>query len=47
MAFEEGGLAVEEFTDYGPVRYFRDSFEAGWSALLEAIAARRKEQEGS
>jgi transaldolase len=47
MAFEEGGLAVEEFADYGPVRYFRDSFEAGWSALLEAIAARRKEQEGS
>lgn len=42
MAFEEDGLVVEEFADFGPVRFFRDSFEAGWSFLLGTLRERRK-----
>lgn len=42
MAYEENGLPIEEFADFGPVRYFRASFEAGWSKLLEAAAERRR-----
>ena len=46
MAFAEDGLAVEEYADFGPVRYFRDSFEAGWSALLTVIDERRRAGSG-
>jgi transaldolase len=41
-AYLEDGFSVEEFADFGPVRFFRDSFEAGWSYLLETIKERRK-----
>ena len=41
-AYLEDGLSVKEFADFGPVRFFRDSFEAGWSYLLETIKERRK-----
>ena len=40
-AYGEDGLAVEEFADFGGVRYFRDMFLAGYASLFEAIAARR------
>lgn len=36
-AYELGGLAREEFKDFGPVEHFRRSFEAGWRRLLEQI----------
>lgn len=42
QAYREDGLKEEEFADFGPVRYFRDSFEAGWGALLTTINERRR-----
>lgn len=40
-AYLEDGLAVEEFMDYGPVKFFRDSFIEGWNYLLNVIRQRR------
>lgn len=41
-AFHEDALPVEQFKDFGPVVHFRNSFMAGYSRLLEEIAARRR-----
>jgi transaldolase len=41
-AWEEDGLSVEEFKDYGPVQRFRRQFINGWDALLADIACRRE-----
>jgi transaldolase len=41
-AGEVGGLPVEEFADFGPLRFFRNSFVAGYERLLAEIAARRR-----
>ncbi len=36
-AYQDDGLAIDEYEDYGPVRFFRNSFEKGWSVLQDAI----------
>lgn len=36
-AYEEDGMAVEEFADYGPVMLFRTQFMNGYSRLIDAI----------
>lgn len=41
-AFWEGGLKTEEFGDFGPVMYFRNSFISSWKKELDMIAAERK-----
>ncbi len=40
-AYEEDGLNVDEFAQYGPVQLFRNSFLNGWYTLLAAIAKRK------
>lgn len=35
-AWQLDGLAVAEFADFGPVRFFRDMFETGWRKLANA-----------
>lgn len=40
-AYDEDGLTVDEFADYGPVQFFRNAFLKGWYLLLAEIAARR------
>jgi transaldolase len=40
-AYYEDALAVEEFTDYGPVQLFRNAFLKGYYLLLAKIAERR------
>jgi transaldolase len=40
-AFDEGGLSVHEFTDFGPVVLFRTMFLNGWVRLLDEVRARR------
>ena len=35
------GLALQDFEDFGPVQHFRNSFIAGWTNVLGAIAAER------
>jgi len=42
-AYEEDGLAQEEFANYGPVQLFRNSFLNGWYVLQAEIAARRNQ----
>jgi hypothetical protein len=37
----ENGLKVEEYEEYGPVRYFRDMFISAWRNTLKLIAERR------
>ena len=41
QAYMEDGLKVEEYEEYGPVRYFRDSFISAWTNALELIKERR------
>lgn len=41
-AFLENGLSVDEFADFGGVRFFRDMFMKGYSTLLDEITSRRK-----
>lgn len=41
-AYLEDGLEVEEYMDFGPVKYFRDSFIEGWDFITNAIKERRK-----
>jgi hypothetical protein len=36
-----GSLGPDEFADFGPVRYFRGLFVAGWDAVLERIGSCR------
>lgn len=38
-AWQEDGLALEQFENYGPVRYFRNMFMKGWDELLTAVTA--------
>jgi transaldolase len=40
-AYDEDGLAVEEYADFGPVQFFRNAFLKGWYLLLAEIPARR------
>jgi transaldolase len=41
VALQVDGLALQAFEDFGPVRYFRDNFLAGWRQVREAIAEER------
>jgi len=41
QAYMENGLTVDEYEEYGPVRYFRDMFISAWAHALERIAQRR------
>ena len=38
----EDGLTVDEYTDYGPVELFRNTFIKGWEFLLAKIKERRQ-----
>ncbi|MFZ5918223.1 MAG: transaldolase family protein [Chloroflexota bacterium] len=40
-AYDQDGLAVEEYAGYGPVQFFRNAFLRGWYLLLAEIVARR------
>jgi transaldolase len=40
-AYDEDGLAVHEYADYGPVQLFRNAFLHGCYLLLAEIPARR------
>ena len=40
-AYEEDGLAVEEYAEFGPVQLFRNAFLKGWYLLLAEVASRR------
>ena len=40
-AMDPAGLAPAEFERFGPVQHFRHVFLAGWTGVLEAIAAAR------
>jgi len=41
-AYVDDAIPVEQFVDYGPVVHFRNAFMAGYTRLLEEIAARRR-----
>lgn len=41
-AYQEDGLTVDEFRDFGPVVLFRNSFLKGWSFLRDKIKERRE-----
>lgn len=40
-AYNEDGLAVEDFETYGPVTLFRSMFCKGWQTLLDTVKAQR------
>lgn len=40
-AYDEDGLAAEEYAGYGPVKLFRNAFLKGWYLLLAEIPSRR------
>jgi hypothetical protein len=40
-AYDEGGLEVNEFVEFGPVQFLRYAFLNGWYLLLDEIANRR------
>ena len=40
-AYRADGLTVEEYEEYGPVEYFRDSFIRSWESALERIRKER------
>ncbi|HSV99004.1 MAG TPA: hypothetical protein VLI39_02460, partial [Sedimentisphaerales bacterium] len=40
-AYMEEGLTVDEYEEYGPVRYFRGMFVSAWENTLDLIAKRR------
>jgi len=40
-AYEEDGLPVEEYAEFGPVQLFRNAFLKGWYLLLAEVASRR------
>lgn len=42
-ALDPDGLHEDDFADFGPVRYFRDIFVAGWDTLLTAVRTVRAE----
>jgi hypothetical protein len=37
-SWREDGLAVHEFADFAPVRFFLRMFEKGWDQMVQAIA---------
>jgi transaldolase len=39
--YQENGLAVEEFEDFGPVRLFRNAFIKSWKRVLDLIKDQR------
>jgi transaldolase len=41
-AYDEDGLAIEEFEAYGPVRHFLSMFIAGWDAVREQLKPRER-----
>ena len=41
QAYMEDGLKVAEYEEYGPVRYFRNSFISAWENTLKLIKAKR------
>jgi len=41
QAYLEDGLQVDEYEEYGPVRYFRNMFIEAWRNTLKLIAERR------
>jgi len=40
-AYDEGGLTVEEFADFGPLMFFKTMFLNGYARLLDEVAERR------
>ncbi len=40
-AYLEGGLSIEEYDDFGPVRHFRESFIKSWRRVLDLTRERR------
>jgi transaldolase len=40
-AWREGGLAIEDFAEFGPVQRFRNQFIRGWNQMLEGIREER------
>ena len=42
--YQENGLDIEEFEDFGPVCLFRGSFTKSWSRVLKLIKERRAVQ---
>ena len=43
QAYMENGLNVDEYENYGPVTYFRNSFVSAWNKVLETVKRRRAE----
>jgi transaldolase len=41
QAYMEDGLKVEEYEEYGPVMYFRNTFISAWENTLKVIKERR------
>ncbi len=39
--YEDNGLTVDEFDDFGPVQLFRSSFVKSWTRMLKEVADRR------
>jgi transaldolase len=40
-AYEQDGLSVEEYAEFGPVQLFRNAFLKGWYLLLAEVTSRR------
>ena len=40
-AYDQDGLSVEEYAEYGPVQLFRNAFLKGWGLVLAEIPSRR------
>ena len=41
QAYDEDGLAVDQYARFGPVQLFRNAFLKGWYLLLAEVASRR------
>ncbi len=41
-AYREDGMKIEEFMDFGPVKFFRDMFVKGWDQLLNTVQECRR-----
>jgi transaldolase len=39
--YEDDGLEIDEFEDFGPVRLFRSMFISSWTRVLGLIAERQ------
>lgn len=39
--YEDDGLSIDEFEDFGPVQLFRSGFVKSWSRMLQEVASRR------